>query len=77
MTACGCIREVTVLHSDHFTVYHDDWLSLLYGMKLHRKVRYQSEDFVEKENVINSTEIYNAYEYKIETYRNIILKIYR
>ena len=32
----------------------------LYGMKLHRDVRYQSEDFVEKENVINSTEIYNA-----------------
>ena len=58
---------MTVLHSDHFTVYHDDWLSLFVW---HREVRYQSEDFVEKENVINSTEIYNAnneIEYKIET----------
>ena len=43
----------------------------LYGMKLHKEV---NEDFVEKDNAINSTEIYNAnnkIEYKIETYRKI------
>ena len=34
------VLEMTVLHSDHFTVYHDDWLSLFVGIeKLDIKVK--------------------------------------